>query len=173
MSGVGEMATRLEASQSALMDALDGITEAELHSAPSEGEWTVAEICAHVIEMQPLWAGKAARIEGVSDLGRTPEEAEIGARQRSSCTRVTPPAQIRGAAGRRGRGGAGDPSGHGRRRPGRKRRFGVVHWRGSLREVHSRSHGRAQRRNRASARRARTLTGRLQSERPRRSRASL
>ena len=76
MSGVGEMATRLEASQSALMDALDGITEAELHSAPSEGEWTVAEICAHVIEMQPLWAGKAARIEGVSDLGRTPEEVD-------------------------------------------------------------------------------------------------
>ena len=63
MSGVGEMATRLEASQGALMDALDGITEAELHTPPSEGEWTVAEICAHVIEMQPLWAGKAARIE--------------------------------------------------------------------------------------------------------------
>ena len=76
MGGVGEMAARLEAAQGALMDALDGITEEELHTPPSEGEWTVAEICAHVIEMQPLWAGKAAGIGAASEVGRTLEETE-------------------------------------------------------------------------------------------------
>ena len=76
MTGVEGMATRLEAAQGALMDALDGITEEELHTPPSEGEWTVAEICAHVIEMEPLWAGKAAGIGAASEVGRTPEETE-------------------------------------------------------------------------------------------------
>ena len=37
MTGVEGMATRLEAAQGALMDALDGITEEELHTPPSEG----------------------------------------------------------------------------------------------------------------------------------------
>ena len=76
MAGVESMATRLEAAQGGFMDSLDGITEAELHTPPAEGEWTVAEICAHVIEMQPLWAGKAAGIGAASGVGRTPEEAE-------------------------------------------------------------------------------------------------
>ena len=76
MAGVEEMAARLEAAQGGFMDSLDGITEAELHTPPSEGEWTVAEICAHVIEMQPLWAGKAAGIGAASGVGRTLEEAE-------------------------------------------------------------------------------------------------
>ena len=76
MTGVEGMATRLEAAQGGLMDALDGITEEELHTPPSEGEWTVAEICAHVIEMEPLWAGKAAGIGAASEVGRTPEETE-------------------------------------------------------------------------------------------------
>ena len=76
MSGVEEMAARLEAAQGGLMDALDGITETELHTPPSKGEWTVAEICAHVIEMEPLWAGKAAGIGAASEVGRTPEETE-------------------------------------------------------------------------------------------------
>ena len=76
MSGLEEMATRLEAAQAALMDSLEGITDAELHTPPSEGEWTVAEICAHVIEMQPLWAGKAASLGAASQMGRTPEEVE-------------------------------------------------------------------------------------------------
>ena len=76
MSGVEEMAARLEAAQGAFMDSLDGITEAELHTPPVDGEWTVAEICAHVIEMQPLWAGKAAGIGAASGVGRTAEEAE-------------------------------------------------------------------------------------------------
>ena len=76
MSGVEEMTARLEAAQGALVDALDGITETELHTPPAEGEWTVAQICAHVIEMQPLWAGKAASITDASGVGRTPAEAE-------------------------------------------------------------------------------------------------
>jgi len=76
MSGVEEMTARLEAAQGALVDALDGITDTELHTPPAEGEWTVAQICAHVIEMQPLWAGKAAGITDASGVGRTPEEAE-------------------------------------------------------------------------------------------------
>ena len=76
MSGVEEMAARLEAAQGAFMDSLDGITEADLHTAPADGEWTVAEICAHVIEMLPLWAAKAANVGTASGVGRTPEEAE-------------------------------------------------------------------------------------------------
>ena len=76
MTGVEGMTTRLEAAQGALMDALDGITETDLHTPSSEGEWTVAEICGHVIEMQPLWAAKAARVGTASEVARTPEEAD-------------------------------------------------------------------------------------------------
>ena len=76
MTAVDDMATSLEAAQGAFMDSLDGITKAELHTPPAEGEWTVAQICAHVIEMQPLWAGKAAGIGVASGVSRTPEEAE-------------------------------------------------------------------------------------------------
>ena len=76
MGGVEEVAARLEAAQGAFMDSLDGITEVELNTPPADGEWSVAEICAHVIEMQPLWAAKAADIGAASGVGRTAEEAE-------------------------------------------------------------------------------------------------
>ncbi len=75
-ASVGVLAGRLVAAQAELSGALDGVTDAEAWTAPAEGEWTIAEVCAHVIEMQPLWAGKAANIADAREVGRTPEEAE-------------------------------------------------------------------------------------------------
>ena len=75
-SSADALAGRLAAAQEALLAALDGVTDAELRTPPSDGEWTIAQVCAHVIEMQPLWAGKAARILDTPEVGRTPDEAE-------------------------------------------------------------------------------------------------
>ena len=58
------------------MASLSGSTESELHTAPANGEWTVAEVCAHVIEMQTLWLQKIANVAQDSDLERSVAEID-------------------------------------------------------------------------------------------------
>ena len=66
----------LEAAQRRVLDALKRISDIELHTAPVEGEWTVAEICAHVIEIQPLWLKKVSNLDKEPKLERSAEEIE-------------------------------------------------------------------------------------------------
>ena len=62
---------RLEDIQKAVMASLTEISESELHTARADGEWTVAEVCAHVIEMQTLWLEKIANAAKDPDLERS------------------------------------------------------------------------------------------------------
>ena len=66
----------LEAAQRRVTDALKRISGSELHAAPAEGEWTVAEICAHVIEMQTLWLKKISNVDKEPKFERSEEEIQ-------------------------------------------------------------------------------------------------
>lgn len=66
----------LEAAQRLVIDALKKISESELYTAPAEDEWTVAEICAHVIEMQTLWLKKVSNVDQEPKLERFAKEIE-------------------------------------------------------------------------------------------------
>jgi len=74
--GITDLEQRLHASRQEVLTALDDITNAELHSAAAAGDWTVAEVCAHVIEMQMLWLRKIANSAGDPDLKRSEAEVE-------------------------------------------------------------------------------------------------
>ncbi len=71
-----QLVEELEAAQKGVLDALRGISKSELHTAPEDGEWAVAEICAHVIEMQPLWLKKIANVDREPDIERSDAEIE-------------------------------------------------------------------------------------------------
>lgn len=75
---LSDLATRLETAQKRLMDSLEAATDRELYTTPAEGEWTVAQVCAHVAELQPLWMGKIAAMDRESKVART--EADVEAR---------------------------------------------------------------------------------------------
>ncbi len=77
-STIPELAERLETAQTQLLDALDGATDRELYTTPSEDEWTVAQVCAHVAELQPLWMGKIAAMDSEPTVARS--EADAAAR---------------------------------------------------------------------------------------------
>jgi len=59
-----------------LIGELQGIGDAELYTPPAEGEWSVAQACAHVVEMEVLWMSKAANLAEQPDIARTEEEVE-------------------------------------------------------------------------------------------------
>lgn len=82
----------LETAHEAVERALEGITERELYTPPKEGEWSVAQVLAHSIEMEPFWlrktllarqqdtptfaratdAERAQRLKAVEEHGRDP-----------------------------------------------------------------------------------------------------
>ena len=71
---IQRVASQLESAHRQLAAALDGATGAELYTAPVEGEWTVAQVCAHVVEMQVLWMAKIADVATTPELARTDED---------------------------------------------------------------------------------------------------
>ena len=73
--GIKELEERLRAAQLGVITALVDITESDLYTGPAPGEWTVAEVCAHVIEMEMLWLRKISNSARDPDLKRS--EAEI------------------------------------------------------------------------------------------------
>ncbi|MCS7207167.1 MAG: DinB family protein [Dehalococcoidia bacterium] len=77
MSGprVHALLRELEGAHEALERALEGITPRELYTPPKEGEWSVAQVLAHTIEMEPFWLRKVllARQQEAPTLARATE----------------------------------------------------------------------------------------------------
>ena len=73
---IEELAVRLDRTMRVLVGELHGISDAELYTPPAEGEWSVAQVCAHVVEMEVLWMRKAANLAEQPDVARTEEEVE-------------------------------------------------------------------------------------------------
>ena len=52
----------LRAARDEVLSAIDGITEQEAHQIPAPDEWSVAQLLAHIAELQVFWVGKAVII---------------------------------------------------------------------------------------------------------------
>lgn len=72
-ASVDKLVQDLENAQRELFGALKDIPDSELHTPPAENEWTIAEVCAHVIEMEPLW------LEKIADISRNPKLQRVAA----------------------------------------------------------------------------------------------
>lgn len=72
-SEVRELQEKVKVAQAELAKQLEGISELELYRPPAEGEWSVAQILAHVCEMEPFWTGRVYKMcqEEHPDIGRT------------------------------------------------------------------------------------------------------
>ena len=73
---IDDFAQRLEDAQARLRKSLERIPEFELHAQPSDGGWSVAQVCAHVVEMQLFWLRKAQEVIEHPDVGRTEKDRE-------------------------------------------------------------------------------------------------
>ncbi len=75
---VEHLVNAVREAQARLSAALEDITEDQLRRPPAEGEWSVAQVLGHVIEMQPFWMEKAQLMvsQDNPDVSRTPQEQE-------------------------------------------------------------------------------------------------
>ncbi len=53
---------KLRSAHQAVMNSIDGVAEDEIRQVPAPGEWTVAELLAHIAEIQYFWMEKAVLI---------------------------------------------------------------------------------------------------------------
>ena len=67
---------KLRSAHQAVMDAIDGIAEAEIRQVPAPGEWTVAQLLAHIAEIQYFWMEKAVLITQEDDPNITRSDVE-------------------------------------------------------------------------------------------------
>jgi len=66
----------LRTAHQAVVDATDGIAEGEARQVPAAGEWTVAQLLAHIAEIQYFWMEKAALITKEDDPNITRSDVE-------------------------------------------------------------------------------------------------
>ena len=59
-----------------VMEAIDGIAELEIRQVPVPDEWTVAQLMAHIAEIQYFWMEKAVLITKESDPNITRSDVE-------------------------------------------------------------------------------------------------
>ncbi len=81
----------LRAARDEVLSAIDGITEQEAHQIPAPDEWSVAQLLAHIAEIQVFWVGKAALITKEGDLGAGAAGRRSSAAQRASKSEVSSP----------------------------------------------------------------------------------
>jgi uncharacterized damage-inducible protein DinB len=75
IQGISE---RLRQAQEAFKAQLAGVTESQFHQAPKEGEWSPAEIVAHICESPSFFVAKAIRmtLEDTPFIGRSEEDLQ-------------------------------------------------------------------------------------------------
>jgi hypothetical protein len=54
--------SRLEGGPARIASITDGLTEAQLHTAPAEGEWSVNDVLAHLRSCNDVWGGYIQRM---------------------------------------------------------------------------------------------------------------
>ena len=67
---------KLRAAHEDVMRSIDGIAEAEIRQVPAPGEWTVAQLLAHIAEIQYFWMDKAVLIIQEDDPNITRSDVE-------------------------------------------------------------------------------------------------
>ena len=78
-SEIQELQEGLRSARDAVLAAIDGISERETHEVPAPGEWTVAQVLAHIAEIHTFWVGKAVLIirEDDPQITRTAVENDL------------------------------------------------------------------------------------------------
>ncbi len=66
----------LRGAHQSVMDAVDGVTEAEIRRVPAPDEWTVAQLMAHIAEIEYFWMEKAVLITQEHDPNITRSDVE-------------------------------------------------------------------------------------------------
>ena len=66
----------LRSAHQTVMDAVDGITEEEARQVPAPDEWTVAQLLAHIAEIEYFWMEKAVLITNEYDPNITRSDVE-------------------------------------------------------------------------------------------------
>ncbi len=73
---IHELQEGLAAAHTRVLASLEGIQEAEAHEVPAPDEWTVAQLMAHIAEIQSFWTAKAVEITREDDPNITRTEVE-------------------------------------------------------------------------------------------------
>ena len=78
-SEIQKLQDGLRAARDEVLSAIDGITEQEAHEIPAPDEWSVAQLLAHIAEIQVFWVGKAVLITKEDDpqISRTAVESDL------------------------------------------------------------------------------------------------
>ena len=66
----------LRSANQAVLDEIDGIADEEARQVPAPGEWTVAQLLAHIAEIQYFWMEKAVLITKEDDPNITRSDVE-------------------------------------------------------------------------------------------------
>ena len=64
---IQELQEALRSARDEVLSAIDGISESEAHEIPAPSEWTVAQLLAHVTELQVFWIARAVLITKEDD----------------------------------------------------------------------------------------------------------
>jgi uncharacterized damage-inducible protein DinB len=67
---------KLRSAHQAVMNSIDGVAEAEIRQVPAPGEWTVAQLLAHIAEIQYFWMEKSVLITLEDDPNITRSDVE-------------------------------------------------------------------------------------------------
>ncbi|MBL15835.1 MAG: hypothetical protein CL767_01420 [Chloroflexi bacterium] len=67
---------KLRSAHQAVMKSIDGVAGAEIRQVPAPGEWSVAQLLAHIAEIQYFWMEKAVLITQEDDPNITRSDVE-------------------------------------------------------------------------------------------------
>ena len=78
-SRIRELQEGLLGAHAQVAKAVEGLSEAEAHQVPEPEEWTIAQLLAHIAEIQAFWTAKAILITQEDDpnITRTAVENDI------------------------------------------------------------------------------------------------
>ena len=78
-SRIRELQEALLGAHAQVARAVEELSEAEAHQVPAPGEWTIAQLLAHIAEIQAFWTAKAILITQEDDpnITRTAVENDI------------------------------------------------------------------------------------------------
>jgi uncharacterized damage-inducible protein DinB len=59
-----ELATHLRAARAGLLKQIEGLTDAQLRQRPADGDWSIIEVLAHLVDVDAHWLVQAEAIRG-------------------------------------------------------------------------------------------------------------
>ena len=78
---IARLQQQLRDASAAVLASVEGCSEEEAHQVPAPGEWTVAQLLAHIAEIQGFWMSKAVLITKEEDPQITRTDVENDIRQ--------------------------------------------------------------------------------------------